>query len=122
MESWRWPTLADLEQALVHRDGLQAWDVLGGLPDGLVVALPGDISSSASESELIGLTVAGAAACDGARETLDALFGLVRTAAQLEPGPMKSLGSPAGRRLGVAVDEFARLAGVPAPVHTLMPC
>ena len=110
-----WPTLIQLEQRLKQagHEHIDAWDVLGQIPVGLVSKV-----QSRSEMDLsggcIGLTVAGAAACTGTEGVLTALVQFTHAAAEVDAGQSLGAGKRSQRELSFPLDEFIRDAGLPS--------
>ena len=80
----RWPTYAELDRYLDLRHDQDALGLIRATPLAFVYGVDRRSPVAPSESQEIGLTVAGAAACSESGDTLDAFVQFVRKAAELQ--------------------------------------
>lgn len=79
----RWPFFADLDRYLDARGEPDGEDVLLGMPPGLLHGV-GPHARPLRDDQLVGLTLAGLASCEGSAEDIDIFLQLVRLAAAIE--------------------------------------
>ena len=120
----RWPFFADLDRHLDARGEPDGEAVLLGMPPGLLYGV-GPHARPLRDDQLVGLTLAGLASCEGSAEDVDIFLQLVRLAAAIEadrePGAPEPSLTPemASRRLrlpaagrSALVDRAGEVLGV----------
>jgi hypothetical protein len=80
----RWPTFAELDRRLYSLFDIQALDVLREMPPGFLYGVGPNSPVPPSDSQEIGLTVAGAAAIDNAGEILAVFVEFIQMAVAAE--------------------------------------
>lgn len=81
-ETGKWPTFGELDRRWDRQYETDVLHILSQLPEGLTNGF--STMPPPQDSTRIGLTVAGAAACQGARETLTAFLDFLRVATETE--------------------------------------
>jgi hypothetical protein len=81
-ETGNWPSFAELDYRWDSQRESDVVEVLRLLPEGFVNGI--DLRNQPQGTTRIGLTVAGAAACEGAQETLSAFLDFIRVATGVE--------------------------------------
>lgn len=108
-----WPTFAEVDRALDLEDDVDAADVLRHLPEGLAyppINDSGYVDSFFTERQRVGLTVAGAAACEGSTPTTEALLAFIRLAVDVERRWEPQAGQ--GQTCYFSAGDFAARAGL----------
>ncbi len=82
----RWPTFAELDRSLYTRHEIQALDVLREMPPGFLHGIGPTSPMPPSESQEIGLTVAGVEKCQNTREILAVFIEFMQMATRTEKG------------------------------------
>jgi hypothetical protein len=82
----RWPTFAELDRRLDSVYELQALDVLGEIPPGFLYGVGPNSPVPPPDSQEIGLTVAGVAACRNTDELLTVFVEFIQMATSIEKG------------------------------------
>lgn len=83
-ETGNWPTFAELDHRWDSRHHTDVLDVLRQLPEGFANGI--DLHMQPQATTRIGLTVAGAAACEGTQEVLAIFLDFIRVATGVEKG------------------------------------
>ena len=116
MEHLRWPTFDELDRRWDTSHDSDVIEVLRQMPAGFMTGF--SASTPPQGSTAIGLTVAGAAACEGSQEVLAAFLDFIRVAATTQREWSPSADEPEGRPR-LTDQEYAQQArGLPAAGRT----
>jgi hypothetical protein len=112
VKTGNWPTFAELDRRWDSQYDTDVLDILRQLPEGFANGI--DLRIQPQPTSRIGLTVAGAAACEGAQETLSIFLDFVRVATGAEKGWLPPPDNPEAQPT-LTDQEYARQArGLPA--------
>jgi hypothetical protein len=81
-ETGKWPTITELECRWDSQRNADIVEILSQLPEGVVNG--SDVHDQPQGATRVGLTVGGAAACEGTQETLSAFLDFIRVATSVE--------------------------------------
>ena len=116
MEHLRWPTFAELDRRWDARHESDVIEVLRQMPAGFMTGF--SASTPPQGSTAIGLTVGGAAACEGSQEVLAAFLDFIRIAATTQREWNPSADEPEGRPRLTDQDYARQARGLPAAGRT----
>jgi predicted nucleotide-binding protein len=119
-ETLSWPTFVELDRRIDRLFEIDLLEVLKEMPPGFLYGVSPNNPVPPSDSQEIGLTVAGIAACDNTAVILSAFFGLIKLAARTEKQWEPSSGNPKASPVLSDVD-FESHSPEFAGTHQIMP-
>jgi predicted nucleotide-binding protein len=120
-EQLRWPTFAELDR-MVDRDfGIEILGALREMPPGILYGAGPGSPAIPADSQRIGLTVAGIAACPGTDEILSLYIDFIQLATQAERNWRPPSGKPdSGPQLGIG-DLYSHTRVKARSAHEILP-
>lgn len=114
VETGNWPTFAELDRLLDSQYDIQAVDVLRAMPPGFLYGVGPSSPMPPMDSQEIGLTIAGVAACQNTSEILSVFVEFIQMATSTEKGWQSPTDQPDAQPSLTDVEFAAKARTLPA--------